>query len=142
MLSYTEKTLMPINVHWYDAEQTIIRYEFQGRWSWDDLYEAVKTVERMVKPLAHRFDVIFNVKHTIGMPSGAIGHIRGLSGNTDEHWGMGVMVGGSTFFRTMMQIFLKLNPKFQDRYTLAESDEDAVRVIRNRRAQDAASTPR
>jgi len=50
-----------------------------------------------------------------------------------------VMVGGSTFIKTLLQIFIKLNPKLGDRYLLAETDESAVQLIAAHRAKAATT---
>jgi hypothetical protein len=133
---YDAKDMMPMPIHtrWFDDTHTIAYYEFEERWTWDDLYAAVKSITGLIDSVPHRVDVIFDVKRSIGMPGGAIGHLTGLSAKPQANFGVGVMVGGNNFLKTMVQIFLKLYPRYQNQHHLADNVETALTIIAEKRA--------
>ncbi|PJF27047.1 MAG: hypothetical protein CUN53_05520 [Phototrophicales bacterium] len=94
----------------------------------------MKSITGLIDSVPHRVEVIFDVKRSIGMPGGAIGHLSGLSAKPQANFGIGVMVGGNTFLKTMVQIFLKLYPRYQNQYYLADSVEAALTIIAEKRA--------
>lgn len=131
---------MPIHTRWFDEAHTIAYYEFEERWTWDDLYAAVKTVLGMIANAPRRVDVIFDVTRSIGMPSGSVVHMRGLTANPPANFGIGVMVGANMFVKTMVQIFLKLYPQHKDQYYITETVDQALAVIASQRAASADRT--
>ncbi len=45
---------MKITVVWDNTEQTLIRFDFNGRWSFDDFFEATRTAHGMIEARTHQ----------------------------------------------------------------------------------------
>jgi hypothetical protein len=130
---------MPIEVKWYDAEQTVILYDFSEHWTWDEMYAAVEQVTAMIASVPHRVDSIMNLTRTSIVPTGAIGHVKSLSGAIQPNFGIGVVLSRNTFIKTIFQMFSKLYPKQGSRFAVVESEEQGLAMIQaHRTAQRAA----
>ena len=53
---------MPVRVYWEDDSHTLVRYEFEGNWTWDELYPAYYQAIEMEKSVTHRVDVIMDMR--------------------------------------------------------------------------------
>lgn len=124
---------MSITVNWFDPEHTIIHYDFEGQWSWGELNEVVNQVNEMVRSVGHRVDVIIDVTNGQSTPSGAFSQIQGITAKAPDNWGMGVFVGASGLVRVLVTTFLKIYPRFNQRYALTDTVAEALDIIRERR---------
>jgi hypothetical protein len=124
---------MPITVDWFDTEQTIVRYEFLGRWSWTELHTAVDEVQDMLASVDHRVDIIIDVSQNVGIPSGAIIQMKSGSMKANKNWGMGVFVGTGAFINALITSFTRIYPKMAERYAIAMSIDEAQKLIIERR---------
>ena len=53
---------MPIAVSWDNPEKTILRYDYQGRWTWDEYFKINEEGVSLIASVAHRVDTISNMK--------------------------------------------------------------------------------
>jgi hypothetical protein len=130
---------MPIQVHWHNEAKTILRYDFEGVWTWDDLYAAIRDVNGMMGSVPHRVDVIITMFNSRTIPSGALVHMQSGSTRAASNWGMGVFVGNNPLVKALLTAFTKVYPRFNQRYTIASSLEEAEALITSRR--DETTTP-
>ena len=52
---------MGVKVNWGDPEQHSIRYEFDEKWSWDELFQACLKARAMERSAGQHVDVILDV---------------------------------------------------------------------------------
>ena len=124
---------MAVTVEWFNAEQTIIRYEFVGRWSWEELHDAIEQVQTMIGGVGHRVDIVIDLTQNRGIPSGALAQMRGGTMRANDNWGMGVFIGTGTFIKALLHTFTRVYPKMGERYATADTLEDAHRLILEQR---------
>ncbi len=127
---------MPITINWLDADKTIIRYEFEGHWTWTDLHDAIKQVNSMLESVVHPVYVIIDVSKGSVVPSGAISQMRMGNMNPASNWAGGVFVGMSTFLRTLISTFGRVYPKMGERYIVANSMDEALQIIKQKRSSE------
>jgi hypothetical protein len=102
---------MGIRVNWDNDEQTIILCAFDGRWSWNDLYTALDTVQEMSDSVDHRVDAIINFSKADLIPSGSIFSLDGkkqaqkLASKASEARGLIVIAGANAFIRGVYDTF-------------------------------------
>lgn len=53
---------MPILVEWDDADETIIKIEFSGKWTWEEFFEANQQASAMMAEKPYRMDIIANMR--------------------------------------------------------------------------------
>ncbi len=124
---------MPITLHWDDTEQTIIRWDFQGTWDWQEVYACTKRSTQMREEVEHPVSVILNMDKAGLLKPGALNHAKVALQFSPDNRDMVVVVGRSTFLQTMVEIFSKMNVSISDSFTGVESLAEARRIIGDRR---------
>lgn len=124
---------MGIKVNWYDKDKTIVRYEFEGQWRWDDLHEAIKQVNALLESVNHPVYIIIDVTEGTIVPAGAFSHMRMRSMNAAPNWAGGIFVGMNTFLKTLITTFIKVYPKLGERYAVCNTMDEALAVIAEKR---------
>jgi len=69
---------MGVQVQWDNEARTILRYDYQGRWKWEQVYEAVNEAYRMIETVPHPVAVMIDMTESAGIPPGALTHGRSL----------------------------------------------------------------
>ena len=133
---------MSITAKWLDRKKTIVRYEFAGEWTWEELQIAAEKVNRMMKSVLHRVDVILDFSNSRGEPPHSmLSHLRSGPLNAGENWGGGVFVGVSPFIRVILNTFMRVEPQLSSRYAIAHTVKDArVLIMQWRAAQPETET--
>jgi hypothetical protein len=120
---------MGVIVSWTDDEKKIIRYEFPGQWTWDDLYNAMNQVNEMMASVPYNVYVVISLEHSRGIPPGALTHLRIGTLKGAPNWGGGVFIGMSSLLTALLNTFTTLNKKLGERYAIAKNDEEAMAII-------------
>lgn len=123
---------MPVNAAWDDAAHTIIRYELIGNWTWDEYFATRETLNAMLDSVSHPIYVIIDVGQMRGVPMNALSEMaRGTQRAQAQrpNWAGGYFVGVNPLFRTLFNVFRRINPQMAARYQTAETLEEARRMI-------------
>ena len=122
---------MGIAVSWDDDAQSIIRWEFEADWNWNEFHLAFDRSLEMAKSVPYRIDVIPNVTHTDKLPAGALGQFKRIYDNSPENTRLIVITGGNRFVNTVIKTFAAIYriPTWRTVKTL----EDARALIRHDR---------
>lgn len=123
---------MPVHIVWDDDDRTIIRYDYEGRWTWEELYIASKQVPDMFSAVSHSVDVIHNLTGSRGLPGGALSHANRLSTQLPDNWGVSVVAGSNMFVSGMLNVFRKIYRQFGERYFTTTTLEEAYALLRER----------
>jgi len=123
--------MQKIKVTWDNPEQTIIRWDFSGGWSWKDFVEAHEITEWMIRPLNHYVHIMGNLnKHTI-LPQDMLLQYQNKLENTPPNMGLMVLVGANALVKNAIYVFTTLfgsrSPGAQ--LVTAESPEEARKII-------------
>ena len=125
----------PINVSFDNPEKTIIRWDFKGRWTWHDWYEATRVALELRATVDDNpcVPAIFDVKHSGKVPMGALPHARAAMEMMDPRDYV-VIANPSGFIRSITEAFRALNPTFRDKVCTARSVAEAREMIARRAA--------
>lgn len=63
---------MPVDVDWLNEEQTIIRFQYSERWTWQEFDEALAVSEQMHATVAHQVVGIADLTVANVLPSGPL----------------------------------------------------------------------
>lgn len=99
---------MGITVHWDDDAQTIIRWDFENHWTWDEFREAFDESRRMIENITHRVDVIPNVTQTPHLPIGALAEFKRLDRQLPDTVKLIVVAGSFALARPIIALFKKV----------------------------------
>src|SRR5215216_144560 len=94
-----------VTVSWDNEAKNIIRYDFQGRWTWEDFYAASAQAFAMTRSVIHRVDAISHFHHGAVLPPNALYHFRHAMINAPKNRGVNVIVGATSFVKTLIKIF-------------------------------------
>src|SRR4051812_15943586 len=107
---------MPMNVVWDDDAKTIVRCDYEGKWTWNDVSICYDEVVKLMKTVPHPVSIIHNMAQSAGIPNGAITNVHRFTAHLPDNWGFSVVVGSGTFIEALMSVFTKVYKKLGERY--------------------------
>lgn len=118
---------MPVNIEWDNEAKTIMRMEYVGRWTWEELYAATAKSHEMFDEITHKADFIHNWLQSGGVPSNAIVHTKNLIEKRHPNVGVVVLVWNNSLIKATWTAFSKIYPGIMKRYTfwMSPSVEEA-----------------
>jgi hypothetical protein len=63
-------------VEWDNDEQTVIRYDFEWGWHWDEFVQVSKHAFALIATVEHQVNLIFNLRDSRVLPEGMTLHMR------------------------------------------------------------------
>lgn len=119
---------MGVQVSWDDAEQTILRYRLEGRWRWNELYEAVKQGHALNHDTSQNVYAIVDLENSLGIPPSAVAQFGKLSTLKLPNTRIVIFVAGGGFVSSLIKTFNRVYtgagiqscwvPVLADAYTL------------------------
>lgn len=120
---------MSIKVKWDNAEKMILRYNFEGDWTWQELDMMWRQSEQMVEGLTERYDVILDVRQMNGIPRNALQVIRDQFEVHSPNGGLTVLVGANALMRAILDVLTRIKPQGFGHYRCASTLEEAYQLI-------------
>jgi hypothetical protein len=108
---------MAITTQWDNAEKTVIRYIYEGQWTWDELYAAMHEAYKMVDSVKHEVDVIIDMRKSGVLPANVFTHSRQATLSQHPRLARTVIVGAHRLAHTMFEAFTKIYGKLAKRYS-------------------------
>src|SRR5262245_51796 len=108
---------MPVNIYWDNEEKTIVRMEYVGRWTWEELFTATTQSHTMLDEVAHKVDFIHVWLQSDGMPPSVLVHAKNLIEKRHPNVGVVVLVWSNTLIKAMWTAFSKVYANLTKRYT-------------------------
>jgi len=120
---------MPITVEWDDEAQTIVRWDFVGRWNFDDVKAALEKSVSLRKSIEGKSSVILNFERSESLPMGAVTQmIQGMAKMPDKRE-MVVIAGSSGLLKSLAAIYLKVRRGQNDKLGVVDTLEQARAFI-------------
>ena len=126
---------MGIRVVWYDAEKTIIVWEFDGEWEWQDYHAAINTAVVMIKSVDHVVDSIMDLRRNRALPPNALVQGKRWFVVAPPNFGITVVAGGSALIRGIASTIAAVYKRFSERILMAATVEEAIKIIRTKKQQ-------
>jgi hypothetical protein len=124
---------MPIHVVWYDETKTIIVWEFDGAWEWQDYHAAINTAVVMIKSVNHVVDSIMDVRRNRSLPPNALKEGKRWFVVAPSNFGVTVVAGGSGLIRGIATTIGAVYKQFSERILIAATVDDAVKIINEKK---------
>jgi len=130
---------MGIRVDWDNEEQTVIRFQASGKWTWDDLFTGLDRVEVMSADVPHTVHAIIDLREADAIPSGMFFSFNGkkqaekLASKADQSRGRIVIAGANGMIRSIFDTFRKFNRSMSEGVHFT----DTLRQARAYLAQEA-----
>lgn len=128
---------MPIRVYWEDETRTIVYYDFEGVWTWDELYTAFYQAIAMENSVCHRVDVILDMRQSGRLPANALLHVKNIADKQPPNIGLSVFVTNNAFVASLYTVAIKVYGKIAHYFRLAATLEEARDMIAAARQETA-----
>jgi len=124
---------MPIQVVWDNDAKTIVRWDFDPGWTWDEYREAALLTNEMIGSVSHRVSCIRNLRKT-SMPHGGdvLGQWKRTLVAAPDNMGMVIATDADTFLSAMAEIFKRVQRDNAHPITRANTVEEARQMIAER----------
>ena len=99
---------MNIHVRWDNEEQTIIRWHFPARWTWDDYYGAVQISRQLAKQAPYIVDVIVDMRSSEALPKNVFTHAKNSMQTSSLNIGVIVVIGVNPLLRSAYNRFKRI----------------------------------
>lgn len=96
---------MSITVRWSNDEKTILVTKFEGKWTWDENYQARDMARAMLDSVEHRVDCIYDLSSTSLLPQGLLPHAQSTVSQAHSNTGTLVIVTDSRFLSILFRSF-------------------------------------
>lgn len=117
---------------WDDAEKSIIRHDFQGKWTWKEFFDAEVLANEMASSVPHRVDIIANMRAGYMPPDNALANARALILRRTPNQGVIVVVVNPLLSMTI-KIFKQVDTDFDKAVRAADSVNEAREAIKRER---------
>lgn len=128
-----------ILVSWDNDERTVLRWDFNGAWTWEDGSKATQLALQMRASVIDHPCVpsILHLQQSGNIPMGALPYARAAIELMDPRDYI-VIANASGFVRSLTEIFRLLNSDFSAKVFLAHTLDDARELIAKRRENGEA----
>ena len=132
-----------IVAEWFDENQRILLWVFEGKWGWEEFYESKDIAHQLIRDASpDRVDIVALFVTSPSLPPNAISNIKQISLQSPENWLLTVIVGAGAFINTMVSIGRRANRNLADKYAIAGTMEDALALIaEQRQARKSSAKP-
>ncbi len=132
---------MSVGVRWDDKERTIVRFTYEGAFTWDELAAVHREMGEMMEDVGYQVDVITEFANAV-LPDGALSNfpraVR-LTFLMDPRVRLMVVVGADRFACALVELFGRLYGVV-DKLKLTATLEEAYELIaKHRRARDRSA---
>jgi hypothetical protein len=118
-----------IHVAWENAEHTIIRYEYDHDWTWEDFHAAAQQGIALSKTVPHPVAHLANLQHAqLSAQSNGFVTIRNFLRTIKPDQGV-VIIVHNHLSAIMLNIFKRIYPEYGNSFFGVASLEDAHRLI-------------
>ena len=133
---------MPINIRWFDDQQRIVLWEFEGAWTMDELHATFTKSHNMC------LEVPQNKVIALADTTGSAGHpvpsniFSALTSRTRSHapnFDMAVIVTTNPIIKGFINI-MKTVPAVSKKFMVTSTREAALEFIQKRQAQQTLNT--
>jgi hypothetical protein len=128
---------MNIRVEWDNAEQTVVRYIFEQRWTWEDFFNAVNTAKTLIDAApAQGVGVIMDGKtRNMQFPPNMLTHFKTALRNKHPKTRIVVVVHDNAFLRVMINTLVILSGSNGQTLQVVDDLEKAREIVRERLSQ-------
>lgn len=134
---------MTISVGWDNDEQTVLCYQFNGTWTWEDMEVALETGFSLTESVTHKVHVVADMRHSGELPHGLILKINKVLMVAPANRGNIVLVGANSEMKTIVRMAGRIHARVAQKISTANSFDDAYAVLRMKpnpaRAMDISS---
>lgn len=131
---------MPVHFGWDDEHHTIMRYRFEGHWTWSELRTIFEQGVILNNEVVHRVDTIADLTLSKGLPAQVVSEFPRLVTLPQLNTGLIVIVGGGSLIPYLLKGFKTVYRKGAEKYVHVNILEEAYRLIMTDRTTPRSHT--
>ena len=120
---------MPVHVSWDNEDKTIIHYQFDQDWTWEEFFPAKARAQELIDTVPHKVGVILETHHNGAVRPNLLGNFRNGLRTKHPNTVIVVIVVTRPFIRTMIGTVLALSPLANVHIEMAYTLEEARPII-------------
>lgn len=121
---------MGITISWDNAEQTVIRWDFEQGWTWDDYREAALETNAMIESVGYTVGLLRNVNNSAPPQGGnVLSQWQRTLVQAPSNMGPLVMVDANTFLNMMSMVFSQVQNRKGKQLLTAPSLEEGRALL-------------
>jgi hypothetical protein len=109
---------MTIQVGWDNKDSTILRYDYQGTWNWNELFDVIDRANQMTDAVPYPVGAIIDLTASAGIPPGVMINARKLLQHQHPRLVIQAVVTTDRLVLVLAHTFLKLYRAAADNDTL------------------------
>jgi hypothetical protein len=127
---------MPVTNNWYDDAQTILKVDYDGRWTWDEFFAGADKGRELAKSVGHRVDYILDMRKG-NVPNGGstLTNSRTVMARRAPNSGIFVILT-NPFVKIMLNVFKNFDREHGAIMYAAGNVEEALAIITKHREKD------
>jgi ketopantoate reductase len=127
---------MAVRVDWDNDEKNIVRFLYDDVWTWEDFFNAVRQTKNMAEIAPSYIGVIMDAETShLKFPPNMVTHLKNALRNRHPKTKIVVVTIQNAFLRTMVSTIAKVAGKDGHALLIADSVDEARRLIREHLAQ-------
>ena len=131
---------MATSVRWFDSERTVFLLTFEGKWTWEELYETVSEIHKMGDSVPHETWGIVSLVDGAVLPQYALSNFRRMTTNSPHERTQGfAIVLSSSFLQAIAKALQHMMPPVKQKYLFTRSFDEAVKWIEDQKQLQASA---
>lgn len=128
---------MGIQVRWDNDEKTVICYSFEGRWTWDELHDAIAESRRLLDAVDYKVNTIADMRQSTILPPSLLSNARAIMSGSHPNEGFTVVVGSNKLVQIMYDMTKRVYPRLlnENRLIVLPTMEQAYARLDQKRQQ-------
>ncbi len=99
---------MAVSAKWDDADETIMRWTFEGACTWEEYYQARTSINQQIHAKKHTVDILVDLRTCTLLPGGVLMHARNAVLTAPNNIGLTAMVTINPVLRAFFNMFSNL----------------------------------
>jgi hypothetical protein len=128
---------MPISVQWDNPDKTLLRWNFEGKWTWDDYYAAMEQNNALLDSIQSKADLLIDMQQTNIVAAGFTSQFRRIS-QFHPKAGFAIIVLNSRFIEIMLNMLMNFQPAMRHQVIVTDSIEKGFQIWNERQANQSS----
>jgi hypothetical protein len=92
---------MAITIDWVDNKHTILKWTYQGKWTWEEVAAAIRKQNDLLSTVSSNVTVIADMREGDLIPKNLFTNMKSLSDSAVGKTGLTIIISNSSYLKTM-----------------------------------------
>lgn len=115
---------MSVTVQWDNDDKTILRYTFEGDWTWEEYFIELTQGREMMASVSHDVCVFNDMQHITRFPINFVSRAKGVITSRPDNTGLAIFLTTDRFFKILYNILGQIIPNVPTDYLMVATEEE------------------